>query len=116
MQPDGLRRTPLHDRHIAAGARIVPFAGGAMPVQYEGVIPEHRAVRTAAGVFDVSHMGELEVEGPRAHEFLQGVLSNDLDKLSPGEAQYTLLTNENGGVLEVLLVYQGGGGSLVLGL
>ena len=67
-----LRRTPLHDRHVALGARMVPFAGWEMPVQYEGVIPEHRAVRTDAGVFDVSHMGEIEVEGPRARELLQG--------------------------------------------
>ena len=76
-----LLRTPLHDRHAALGARLVPFAGWEMPVQYEGVIPEHRAVRTDAGVFDVSHMGELEVEGPRAKELLQGLLSNDLDKI-----------------------------------
>ena len=66
-----LLRTPLYDRHVALGARLVPFAGWEMPVQYEGVIPEHRAVRADAGVFDVSHMGELEVEGPRAREFLQ---------------------------------------------
>ena len=63
---------------------MVPFAGWEMPVQYEGVIQEHRAVRTDAGVFDVSHMGEIEVEGPRAHELLQGLLSNDLDKIAPG--------------------------------
>ena len=64
--PETLLYTPLHDRHVELGARMVPFAGWEMPVQYEGVIPEHRAVRTDAGVFDVSHMGELEVEGPRA--------------------------------------------------
>ena len=79
-----LLQTPLHDRHVALGARMVPFAGWEMPVQYEGVIQEHRAVRTDAGVFDVSHMGELEVEGPRAHELLQSLLSNDLDRLEPG--------------------------------
>ena len=73
-----LRRTPLYDRHVAAGARLVPFAGWEMPVQYEGVIAEHRAVRTDAGVFDVSHMGELEVEGPTARELLQALLSNDV--------------------------------------
>ena len=101
-----LRRTPLHDRHVALGARLVPFAGWEMPVQYEGVIPEHRAVRTVAGVFDVSHMGELEVEGPRAHEFLQGVLSNDLDRLAPGQAQYTLLTNDGGGIVDDLIAYR----------
>jgi aminomethyltransferase len=77
-----------------------------MPVQYEGVIPEHRAVRTDAGVFDVSHMGELEVEGPRAHELLQGVLSNDLDRVEPGQAQYTLLTNERGGIVDDLIAYR----------
>ena len=66
-----LQRTPLHDRHVALGARMVPFAGWEMPVQYEGVIQEHRAVRIDAGVFDVSHMGEIEVEGPRAHKLLQ---------------------------------------------
>ena len=73
-----LRRTPLYDRHVAAGARMVPFAGWEMPVQYEGVIPEHLAVRTGAGVFDVSHMGQLHVEGPTALELLQSTLSNDL--------------------------------------
>src|SRR5947207_15131756 len=93
-----LRRTPLHDRHVALGARMVPFAGWEMPVQYEGVIPEHRAVRTGAGVFDVSHMGEIEVEGPAARDLLQGTLSNDLDKLVPGDAQYTLLTTDDGGI------------------
>jgi aminomethyltransferase len=77
-----------------------------MPVQYEGVIPEHRAVRTDAGVFDVSHMGEVEVEGPRAKELLQALLSNDLDKIGPGEAQYTLLTNERGGIIDDLIVYE----------
>ena len=94
-----LRRTPLFERHVALGARMVPFAGWEMPVQYEGVIPEHRAVRTDAGVFDVSHMGEIEVEGPSARDLLQGALSNDLDRLQPGEAQYTLLTTEGGGII-----------------
>ena len=101
-----LQRTPLHDRHVALGARLVPFAGWEMPVQYEGVIPEHRAVRTGCGVFDVSHMGELEVEGPRARELLQGLLSNDLDRVDAGQAQYTLLTNERGGIVDDLIVYE----------
>jgi aminomethyltransferase len=100
-----LSRTPLHDRHLALGAKLVPFAGWEMPVQYEGVIAEHRAVRTDWGVFDVSHMGELEVEGPRAQELLQGLLSNDLEKIGPGQAQYTLLTNERGGILDDVIVY-----------
>jgi glycine cleavage system T protein (aminomethyltransferase) len=101
-----LLQTPLRDRHVALGARMVPFAGWEMPVQYEGVIQEHRAVRTDAGVFDVSHMGEVEVEGPRAHELLQSLLSNDLDRLDAGEAQYTLLTNERGGIIDDLIVYR----------
>jgi aminomethyltransferase len=104
--PETLLHTPLHDRHVELGARMVPFAGWEMPVQYAGVIPEHRAVRTDSGVFDVSHMGELEVEGPRARELLQGALSNDLDRLAPGEAQYTLLTNEEGGIVDDLIVYR----------
>ena len=101
-----LQRTPLYERHRALGARMVPFAGWEMPVQYAGVIPEHRAVRSDAGVFDVSHMGELEVEGPRAHELLQSLLSNDLDKVEPGGAQYTLLTNERGGIIDDLIAYR----------
>src|ERR671936_2804526 len=101
-----LLRTPLHDRHVALGARMVPFAGWEMPVQYEGVIPEHRAVRSDCGVFDVSHMGEVEVEGPRAKELLQATLSNDLERIGPGEAQYTLLTNERGGIIDDLIVYR----------
>jgi glycine cleavage system T protein (aminomethyltransferase) len=104
--PETLLHTPLHDRHVELGARMVSFAGWEMPVQYEGVILEHRAVRTDAGVFDVSHMGELEVEGPRAGEPLQGALSNDLDRISPGQAQYTLLTNEDGGIIDDLIVYR----------
>jgi aminomethyltransferase len=101
-----LLQTPLHDRHVALGARMVPFAGYEMPVQYEGVIQEHRAVRADAGVFDVSHMGELEVEGPHAYDFLQSLLSNDLGKLDPGQAQYTLLTNEGGGIIDDLIAYR----------
>ena len=112
--PETLLQTPLHDRHVELGARMVPFAGWEMPVQYAGVIEEHRAVRTDAGVFDVSHMGELEVEGPRARELLQAALSNDLDRLSPGEAQYTLLTNEDGGILDDLIVYRLGECSFLL--
>ncbi len=101
-----LLRTPLHERHVAAGARMVPFAGWEMPVQYEGVISEHRAVRTDSGVFDVSHMGEIEVEGPRAHDLLQSLLSNDLDRIGVGAAQYTLLTNERAGIIDDLIVYR----------
>jgi aminomethyltransferase len=101
-----LRRTPLYDRHVAEGGKLVPFAGWELPVQYAGVIPEHKAVRTDAGVFDVSHMGEIEVEGPTAQELLQHVLSNDVSKLAVGDAQYTLLTNETGGIVDDLIVYR----------
>jgi aminomethyltransferase len=101
-----LLRTPLYERHVALGARMVPFAGYEMPVQYEGVIPEHRAVRADAGAFDVSHMGELHVDGPTAQALLQGVLSNDIDGLEDGQAQYTLLTNEVGGIVDDLIVYR----------
>ena len=101
-----LRRTPLFERHVALGARMVPFAGWEMPVLYEGVIPEHVAVRTGWGVFDVSHMGQLHVEGPSTRTFLQQVLSNDLDRIGGGEAQYTLLTNEHGGIVDDLIAYR----------
>src|SRR5206468_12484605 len=101
-----LQRTPIHDRHVALGARMVPFAGWEMPVQYQGVIPEVRAVRSDCGVFDVSNMGELEVEGPRATELLQATVSNDLAQLGAGDAQYTLLTNERGGIVDDLIVYK----------
>src|SRR5438067_7168725 len=99
-----LLRTPLHDAHVELGARMVPVAGWEMPVQYEGVIPEHKAVRCDCGVFDVSHMGELEVEGPRATELLQATLSNDVERIGAGQAQYTLLTNEHGGVTDDRIV------------
>jgi len=91
---------------VALGARMVPFAGWEMPVQYEGVIPEHVAVREDAGAFDVSHMGEIDIEGPRARELLDALLSNDLARIDIGQAQYTLLTNERGGIVDDLIVYQ----------
>jgi aminomethyltransferase len=103
---DALRRTPLHAEHVRLGGRMVPFARWELPVQYEGVIPEHRAVRTDCGAFDVSHMGEIEVEGPRARELLQSVLSNDLTRIEPGRGQYTLLTNDVGGIIDDLIAYE----------
>lgn len=109
-----LRRTPLFERHAALGARLVPFAGWEMPVQYTSIIDEHRAVRTAAGVFDVSHMGQLEIEGDGAHGYLQAWLSNDLDRIGSGQAQYTLLTNERGGITDDLIAYRRGPDSYLL--
>src|SRR5256885_8071187 len=104
--PDTLRRTPLSDRHEAAGAKLVPFAGWEMPVQYEGIKPEHIAVRTKAGLFDVSHMGEIETSGPDAERFLQRVLSNDVSKIAEGGAQYSLLCKYDGGGLDDLFTYR----------
>jgi aminomethyltransferase len=101
-----LRRTPLHDRHVAAGARLVPFAGWEMPVQYESVKAEHLAVRSACGVFDVSHMGEIETRGPDAAKLLQRLVTNDVDKVPVGGAQYALLCREDGGVLDDLFSYR----------
>ena len=109
-----LLRTPLYARHVALGARMVPFAGYEMPVQYEGVIPEHKAVRTDAGAFDVSHMGEIHVDGPAGQAFLQSMLSNDIDKLADGDAQYTLLTNESGGIVDDLIAYRLANGQFYL--
>ena len=108
--PSTLRRTALYDQHVAAGAKLVEFAGWEMPVQYEGVAAEHRAVREAAGVFDVSHMGEIEVSGPQALQLLQRLLSNDVAQialeLDGGGAQYSVLCREDGGVLDDLFTYR----------
>src|ERR671933_2806437 len=101
-----LRRTPLYDRHVAAGARLVPFAGWEMPVQYGGIREEHLAVRRHAGLFDVSHMGEIETSGPGAEALLQRLLSNDVAKLVAGGAQYSVLCREDGGVLDDLFTYR----------
>src|SRR3954462_9183897 len=100
--PDILKSTPLYDRHVAAGARLVPFAGWEMPVQYAGIREEHVAVRRAAGIFDVSHMGQIETAGPGAEALLQRLLSNDVSRLREGGAQYSVLCREDGGVLDDL--------------
>jgi glycine cleavage system T protein (aminomethyltransferase) len=114
MPEQTLRRTPLYDRHVEAGARIVPFAGWEMPVQYEGIIQEHNAVRSAAGLFDVSHMGQFEVRGPGGLAFLQRALSNDLDRIGPDGAQYTLLLDERGCPIDDLIAYRFGDDHLLL--
>lgn len=101
-----LRRSPLDERHRAAGARLIPFAGWEMPVQYAGITPEHLAVRTNAGVFDVSHMGQLETRGPDAQALLQRLLSNDLRRLPEGGAQYSVMCAPDGGVLDDLFTYR----------
>jgi aminomethyltransferase len=104
--PATLKRTSLFERHEAAGAKLVEFAGWEMPVQYEGVRQEHMAVRGSCGIFDVSHMGEIETSGPGALELLQRLLSNDVTKIAPGGAQYSVLCREDGGVLDDLFTYR----------
>lgn len=105
-EPSTLRRTPLHDRHLAAGARMVPFAGWEMPVEYSGLSDEHLLVRTRAGVFDVSHMGEIEVAGADALAAVQRITSNDAAKLQVGQVQYSALTTPEGTFVDDLLVYR----------
>jgi len=107
LQESGLAlRTPLYDAHLAAGARMVEFAGWEMPVQYKGILEEHAAVREHAGVFDVSHMGEVTIEGPGALETAQRLITNDLSRCSQGQAQYSALCNERGGVIDDIIVYR----------
>lgn len=101
-----LKRTPLYNSHVSLGARMVDFAGWEMPVQYTGPIPEHMAVRQAAGLFDVSHMGEIEVTGHDALALVQMVTTNDASKLDDNQVQYSTLTNEAGGIIDDLLVYR----------
>jgi aminomethyltransferase len=109
-----VRRTPLYERHVELGAKLIPFAGWEMPVSYEGILEEHSAVRTHAGMFDVSHMGEVEVEGPGALDFLQLALSNDVGRVEIGGAQYSCLCNERGGVIDDLFAYRLGGDRYLL--
>ena len=100
------RTTPLHSRHLALGAKMVPFAGFDMPVQYAGILDEHKAVREAAGLFDVSHMGEFRVRGPQALDLAQRLVTNDVSKLTDGRALYAVLCHETGGAVDDLLVYR----------
>jgi aminomethyltransferase len=101
-----LNRTPLHDWHVAHGGRMVDFAGWAMPVQYGSIVDEHHATRRAIGLFDISHMGRLIVDGPDARAFLDSVLTRRIDDMTPGQVRYSLMCNEAGGVLDDVLVYQ----------
>ncbi len=101
-----LQRTPLYDAHVAAGARMVPFAGFEMPVQYEGVVAEHKTVREAVGLFDVSHMGEVEFTGPRALEVVNRIVTNNIEKIADMQAVYTVMCKEDGGIIDDLVVYR----------
>jgi aminomethyltransferase len=102
-----LKRTPLHEEHVRLGAKLVPFAGYEMPVQYPtGIVAEHRAVRERVGMFDVSHMGELDVSGPEALDWVQQVVTNDVSTVEVGQAQYSALCDEHGGVIDDCIVYR----------
>ncbi|HET6379693.1 MAG TPA: glycine cleavage system aminomethyltransferase GcvT [candidate division Zixibacteria bacterium] len=109
-----LRRTPLHEAHLALNARMVPFAGYEMPVQYTSIIEEHRAVRTAAGLFDLSHMGEVLISGPEALSFARYAVVSDPGTLEPGQAQYSMLCTEEGGIIDDLIVYRTDEGYLIV--
>lgn len=102
----GFLRTPLFDRHVALGARMVPFAGYEMPVQYDSVIAESKAVRESVGMFDVSHMARLWLRGERVHDFLEWVTTNDVSRLTDAKGQYSLLPNEHGGTVDDVIVYR----------
>nr|WP_246143111.1 glycine cleavage system aminomethyltransferase GcvT [Macrococcus equipercicus] len=101
-----LKKTPLYDSYIEAGAKVIDFSGWALPVQFSSIKEEHNAVREHAGMFDVSHMGEIIVKGEKASEYLQSVLTNDVTKVTQNKAQYSMLCNEQGGVIDDLVVYQ----------
>ncbi|HEX9751269.1 MAG TPA: glycine cleavage system aminomethyltransferase GcvT [candidate division Zixibacteria bacterium] len=103
--PADARETPLTKVHESLGARMAPFAGYKMPIQYSGIIPEHKAVRTAAGIFDLSHMGEIEVSGPGMLDFLERMLTNDVGAVGVYQAQYNLMLNDDGGIVDDLVLY-----------
>jgi aminomethyltransferase len=107
MSNGALKTSPLHEKHVALGAKMADFGGWEMPIEYPGggVVAEHTAVRTAVGVFDVSHLGKASVRGPGAKDFVNACLANDLDRIEPGKAQYTLCCNDSGGVVDDLIAY-----------
>ena len=100
------RKTPLYDEHVRLGAKMVSFAGWVMPVQYTSIVQEHQAVRNNVGIFDISHMGQFIVDGAGAREWLNVMLTNNIDKLDVGMGQYTFLLNERGGIIDDLIVYR----------
>src|SRR4249920_496391 len=102
-----LRRSPLHERHVALGAKLADFGGWEMPIEYPdgGVLKEHAAVRECVGLFDVSHLGKMSVSGEGATEFVNAQFANDLERIASGRAQYSMLCNEDGGVVDDLIVY-----------
>ena len=100
-----LKKTPLYDRHVSHGGKMVPFGGWEMPVQYSSIKDEHLAVRKHGGLFDICHMGEFKISGPSAKAFLNYLLTNNAEKLQPGGGQYTLMCQETGGVVDDLYLY-----------
>jgi len=106
MSETAQKRTPLYDEHVRRGAKMVPFGGWLMPVQYTSIVEEHRAVRNNVGIFDISHMGQLIVAGNGARDWLNTMLTNNIDKLELGQGQYTFLLNERGGIIDDLIVYR----------
>jgi len=109
-----LKRTPFYPRHVAAGAKMVPFAGHEMPIQYEGIVAEHRTVRTGVGVFDVSHMGEIRLVGPEAAAAANHLVTGEVDQIPDGKVVYTPMCLENGGIVDDLLVYALGADRLLV--
>src|SRR6266702_6227971 len=105
-QEERLRHSPLEGEHTAMGARLGPFAGWLMPIEYRGTLAEHRAVRENVGIFDLTHLGEIMLEGPGALDTLQRTFTNDLSKVPPGGAQYNMLLNDRGGIVDDLIVYR----------
>jgi aminomethyltransferase len=108
------KKTPLYDEHVRLGARMVPFAGWLMPVQYTSIVEEHQAVRNNVGIFDISHMGQLIVDGAGACEWLNTMLTNNVDKLDVSMGQYTFLLNERGGIIDDLIIYRIGSQEFLL--
>jgi aminomethyltransferase len=106
VTPGEYKKTPLYDEHVRLGAKMVPFAGWLMPVQYTSIVAEHQAVRNDVGIFDISHMGQLLVDGAAAGEWLNTILTNNINKLSVGMGQYTFLLNERGGIIDDLIIYR----------
>ena len=106
MSETAQKRIPLYDEHVRRGAKMVPFGGWLMPVQYTSIVEEHRAVRNSVGIFDISHMGQLIVAGNGARDWLNTMLTNNIDKLELGQGQYTFLLNEHGGIIDDLIVYR----------
>ena len=106
MSETAQKRTALYDEHVRRGAKMVPFAGWLMPVHYTSIVEEHQAVRNSVGIFDISHMGQLIVDGPGTREWLNTMLTNNIDKLDVGQGQYTFLLNERGGIIDDLIAYR----------